>query len=339
MKFQENQFDEMDKLLFQYYQENKETPIDINEIFREASYKKKSSNTIQKVAMILIVFVIISSGAVFSRDISNWIYRIFNPSTTSRGVIEMAQNGYLYNVQMEYMKSNESELKIEYIMMDDFNLDIVFHLRTQQSLENICDVELPDLLITDENKNLIYCFNEAIYEKYCRENKIPLKEYILEDNATNKGYAIEMIEKNEKDITFICKMYSADYPESRKLCIQLNTLKFLTSCIPTDASEPITVTGKWNFELEIPAEMYNREVTRYTENKQERVEIPIIVREAIATNSEMCIAFTIEDTAEARKTFEEIQAKRYIDTILLHNEKGQSYEPMTLREGRIIYCI
>ena len=82
---QENNIDELDKMLFGYFDSNKDVPNYINETIHNTLQKEKkqrnSFNIMKKVAMIIISFGIISTSIVFADDIINFITSIFTNST------------------------------------------------------------------------------------------------------------------------------------------------------------------------------------------------------------------------------------------------------------------
>ena len=97
---QENNIDELDKMLFNYFDNNKDVPNYINETIHNTLQKEKkqrnSFNIMKKVAMIIISFGIISTSFVFADDIIDFITSIFTNSTEA--IDSAVENGYVQNV-------------------------------------------------------------------------------------------------------------------------------------------------------------------------------------------------------------------------------------------------
>lgn len=305
---------------------------------------KEYALKIIKTIMTLIASLIVTASVVFAKDISNWIYNIFNPDTTSKGIIKMAQTGYLQEVGMEYLESNGNSIKIENIIMDDYNLSIVFNVKTKDKIESTYNIEIPDLIISDENKNLIFCDygNIAGYEKYCEENGIQYSKMNMNNNKTDGGYSAEIIEKTENNIKFLYKMYSSNYPKSKQLKIKLGTINL--NAMP-DGKEKNSdkIVGKWDIQIYLSKQFYEREVITYTIKDNSGKKNKIVLQSALASNTEMQIDITIKGVLkpikQTEKDIEErmdfiIEEGDIIKDATLENEYGEKFGITTAeREG------
>lgn len=323
-------------------------PIDFEQAILTAFENKKRikthSNIIVKIITAIIATITMATSIVFAKDISNLISNIFNPETTSRGIIKMVEEGYLQNVDMEYVECNENLVKIENIIMDDYNLDIVFNVKTKEKMETISQISIPDLIILDENKNLIFCDYENVsgYEKYCKENNMEYSNMNMHNNITDEGYNIEVIEKTEDNIKFLYKMYSNNYPKSKELRIKFKTI----SMYKTINDDYIVLNGNWNMLIDLSEEFYNRKVKTYTVKDKSDEENNAILKNVKATNTEMQIDLMIKQVWEAVKeneegvdkrledAFEKFDGYEVIDDATLENENGEKINPiLSSKEG------
>lgn len=316
--------------------------------FNTKKQYKANLYTLIKLASAICVCMIIITGVVFAKDISNWIYSIFNPISTGKGVINMAESGYLYNTQMEYIENNGNSIKIDYVMMDDFNLNIVFDLKLKESIDNVYAIEIPDLIILDDNKNIIFCaYNNDVYKKYCKEEGIEYNEDWKNKNFTNEGYQIEIIEKNEDSIKFIFKMYSSEYPRSKELFIKFGNI----TIIPTidniiNNDKNYEILGRWNINIELPAAFYNREIIVYNVDNDIYKNKGITIEEIVASYTEMHLHFKVNCVMEPiNATKEEVENRiitimdndkidKIVQNPIIENEEGQIFKISTAsKEG------
>lgn len=294
-----------------------------------------------KTIVTLFTGVIITLSAVFAKDIYNWVYRLFNPETTSKGIIDMVEDGYIYNTEMDYIESNGVYAKIEHITMDDYNLDIIFNIKSKNNIEHLTSIAIPDLIITDENNNILFCNNIKKYEKFCQDNNLEYSNKNMDNNFTNEGYSIELIEKDDKNIKFIYRMFSSQYPNSKMLNVNFETINCLVNNEISDE-----LKGNWDIKIELPENLYNRHSIVYT---QQTGENEIKVESAKASNAEMRVIFEMKNMTkkidvegksieERMKTMDElldeIISEESIDEITLENEEGKVYYiSQTSREG------
>ena len=265
------------------------------------------SNIIIKFISLISAFIAITAGVVFAKDISKWINNIFNPETTSKGVIQMAEDGYIQNTDMDFIGDNGISIKIDNILMDDCNLYIVFEVKTEGNIESIYNIEISDLIISDENNNLIYCNYDRsdLYEDFCKKHNIEFSNKNMNNNYTNGGYQSEVIERTDNSVKFLYKMYSTNYPKSKKLIFNFENINIISnheSIISNKVSQ--NLKGKWNIEVELPEEFYNRKNLIYSVKDNSDKNNNVILKEAIGTYTEMHIELTIKKFRKGYKPTE-----------------------------------
>lgn len=161
-----NPKDEIDKLLYDYFKtHNEDVPIETSKAIDEALYKKKhkkhSSFKLSKIAAILILCFTMTTGLIFAKDIINFFNEIFNLKSTNidnSGIVDaIANKNYIQNVDMDYIPIDDNySIKVDYLMLDDLNLYLVFNLHSNKKIDENYRISIPDLVLTDQDGNVIY---------------------------------------------------------------------------------------------------------------------------------------------------------------------------------------
>ncbi len=304
------------------------------------------SNIIIKFISLISAFIAITAGVVFAKDISKWINNIFKPETTSKGIIQMAEDGYIQNTDMNFIEDNGISIKIDSILMDDYNLDIVFEVKTKENIEPIYNIEISDLIISDENNNIIYCSYDRVdlYEDFCKKHNIEFSNKNMHNNYTNEGYQTEVIERTDNSVKFLYKLYSTGYPKSKKLIFDFKNINIISNVENiTNNRVSQNLKGKWNIEVDLPEAFYNRKNLIYSVKDKSDKKRNVILKEATGTYTEMHIELTIKKFRKGYKPTEEgldnllkeISENTENDIIAtLENQNGKIFEIVTLnKEG------
>lgn len=165
MKHQKDNIDEIDQLLYNYF-ENKEVPKETTERIKNTINNLKPTRRLiflKAVATICTVFLL-TTGVVFAKDIVKFISEIFNLSSinlNNDSVVDAIENKeYIQNVEMNYITINDDyKIKVDYLMIDDINLYMVFNLYSKNNIPANYKMSILDLTITDENNNCLYDSN------------------------------------------------------------------------------------------------------------------------------------------------------------------------------------
>ena len=82
MKYQDNDFDEIDEMLFKYFKENKEVPQKTQNIIKNMNYNGKRNNFgIRKIAITILAITTLTTGGVFAQNIVSFFKNIFSLSS------------------------------------------------------------------------------------------------------------------------------------------------------------------------------------------------------------------------------------------------------------------
>ena len=292
---QENNIDELDKMLFDYFDSNKNVPNYINETIHNTLQKEKkqrnSFNIMKKVAMIIISFGIISTSIVFADDIINFITSMFINSTEA--IDSAVENGYVQNVNMDYIYDNDIGVKVDALLLDDTNLDISFAYN-YQGKEQIDSLQLYEYTIKDEYDNILYEFNNELKTDFV----YPI--YVSRYNET------VLIENNIYKDSIIYT--STSFPNTRILKLDIKSFK----CISNGTYN--TVNGNWNIVVNLNEKFIEEESDVYTFSYNE--------------NIQSCSSELTDTSLKINLKFNDLPDKRIIrekDSIILKDLSGKEY--------------
>jgi len=246
-------------------------------------------------------------------------------SNTSIGFVtesleQSVENGYIQNVDMDYTYSNGVGVKIDYIIMSDYNLNILFNFDfTNNSKILDSRLTMDDLIIYDEDYNILFCYNPKIYKEFCKLYNL---EYFKErPNQSTEGYGIEPLEIYTDIYKPLYKLQSIKgFPNSKKLFISFYSL--------SDFKEKVVLKGIWNMELDLSEKFYNRTNINYEASNYSTEDRKINLVSAIVSDTIMRVNLDMNknDYHEAEK----------IDMYIL-DENNKRYDINTIEEYLYFY--
>lgn len=209
-----------------------------------------------------------------------YLHGIYNKYFTGKGVEKAINEGYIENTEMEEQKSdstiqneetgeiiedNETSVKVSELIMDDFTMSMSFEVTLSDKIKNIITAEevmemnFSYIIIYDENRNILNTVNEDNLKKFSNENNITPNQLI------NSGVNIFTSEKNGNKVKVVYNFYTGGksiYPKNKELYIDINKIK-VSKNETVLGDEEITIKGNWNFKVEVPEKMYNRQSVTY----------------------------------------------------------------------------
>lgn len=248
-----NQYDNLDKMLFDYYsKKTNDIPLSTQNAIKNAfqSKSKKSNTTIylKKVVLFFISIGIITVTTVYAQDIVNFITNIF--TNTTPGIEKAIENGYLQNVDMDFIRYNNIGVKVDYMIMDEKNLDISFICKYYGLANTFDSIALDNISIIDENNNVLFCFSE---NSLANDTNI---------NLINTTATFNNRDSSTDDMTtrFSLLINSDKFPNSKILTINVSrvTLKCNNSFTHID--------GNWNFSINLDDKFIARNSFEYSYN-------------------------------------------------------------------------
>lgn len=252
-----DEIDDFDKMLFEYYdKQNNDIPLSTQETIENAlkSKHKEKSNTItmlKRVAVFILSLGIITATTVYAKDIVNFITSLFTNSNP--GIDKAVDNGYVQNVEMDFIKYNDVGVKVDYVLMDDKNLDISFIYKYFGKESGLKSLKYVDLTIKDEQDNII-CF---IAEDSIGNNDIvgtsiySSKEQSFIDNTTIRDSLL---------------VGSEGFPNSRTLYIEIRKIALILN------EEIKYIKGNWNFSINLEDKIVTRNSYEYSYSNNSYVE-------------------------------------------------------------------
>lgn len=223
-------------------------------IMKEKKCIFKLNFNYKKVAVLTFCICFIITGAIYSKTlIENFTHKeVIYPQSISNAI----NNGYIEDLNMEYIYSDEIGLKINSLLLSDdvLNFELDFKLTKNISLQS--NKFAYGYIIYNEN-NEIYYFenftgNNSINE-FIKENNLIQNNYINYENITFKTFTDSNIVTNH--------LYCAQkpLPQSKKLYIKVIGIGFLSS----EGKYNSLSNSNWTIELSIPDKFYSSEGIEY----------------------------------------------------------------------------
>lgn len=217
--------------------------------------KKESINMVSnkrsffKTAAIACCALFVTSGVAMATDLGEHLKNIFWPNS-SEGVITAVQHGYVSNIKTDYQDSDGIAVKIDTVLMDDFNFIIDFNIKLDEKydINKFKSLYLKDLKVVDEMGKIVFVTHES--EEW--------KNYL-----GGHSYSINVKNENELIATFIASGNPEAFPKINKLFITFSQIK----CYSNIDMDNKIYNGNWNFEIDLPKEFANRETIDYNVKK------------------------------------------------------------------------
>ena len=266
------------------------------------------------------VMVVSLSGMVFAKEIST---RIYNKFLTGSGMETAINEGYIEETNMEEQNSNtvtsnqetgqviedsDTSIKVDEFVMDDFNLSLTFDVALSDKVKDIIsnqevgEIYFDDLIVYDENGIVLFGFGNEELELFKQKNNIEIKDVI------GSGVNSFPSEKTEKSVKIIYNIYTgseAPYPKSKELHFDINKIRLSKNIEVPRGDEEITIKGDWNFKVDVPKKMWDRQNVIYRQKNTTNPEFNIISATLYDTGMEVKMKFK----AEKQKAWHEIEAE------------------------------
>lgn len=261
-----NNYDEIDDLLFTYFKSIEDTTPEmihtaIKFNMNNKIKKAKSILLIKRIIISIISFFTITGGVVFASEIKEFVYnlKVSIFGTYDYGISTALKNDYDEEIEMDYVSSNNTNLKINQILLDEYNLGIVCDIKLTENLSNLIDIEFKNILIVDENSNILYAKYENMEElnKYCNEKNLDIGEF--ESGFSDGSYTGRIIHMQDNNIIFSFYTSSKGFPNSEKLYIKFDTI-YLTKRNEDDK----IIDGIWEMNIDLENMSKKRKEIEYS---------------------------------------------------------------------------
>lgn len=198
---------------------------------------------------IFILCMFIATG-VIAVSIVSYIKGLFNLSDVginNDGILMAIENlDWYQEVDMDYQDLGDGyKIKMDYLLMDEMNLYMIFDLESEKDLSKYTDVSLTDLRIVDESNNVICDKNDILAEQYAQR------------------FGSKLIEHNSHNMKLLVYMYTAQFPLSKSLNISLSKIRFYEN---NKLDIKGTIDSNTNFIVYLSDKFVNRNIMEYTSN-------------------------------------------------------------------------
>lgn len=228
---------------------------------------KKTRKNLLNVIAVACCTLFLATGIVFAKDIGIFIKGVFGWSA-SEGINTAVDNGYVANVNTDYQSAEGIEISVDSFLMDDNNFAMNFDIKLSEKYDTkdmMFGMSLYDLKIVDENGEKVF----ATHELETEEMSIYKTEQEAKENydAYTGGYSggADIIDEHQLMYSLTATQSAKSFPKSKKLYVTFTKIH-----VTKDKNEqPLDLwyKGDWNFELDVPEEMYNRELMIYKVKK------------------------------------------------------------------------
>lgn len=232
--------------------------------FEEKEKFSMPNNKILKTVASLVLVLGITCGAVYAGYKITSYFKI--KGIDDAGIQTALENNYVQNIEMNYIEKEQVKFKVDYLMMDDINFDLVFNFVTQDEVDNYEEIAVTNLQITDENNNQIYIDSE--------------EQDIWTKNISLSSSMWTTVEKQDHTLRQVLHLCSNNFPKSKKIYVSFDSVILYN----VNKGNPITITYEDNYKLEfdVSEQLVNRKSIEYAANNSK-------VEKAILTNSGFAI--------------------------------------------------
>lgn len=243
--------------------EKVQTKIAMSNFEEKEKFSMPNNKILKTVASLVLVFGI-TCGAVYAGCKITGYFKI--KGIDDSGIQTALENNYVQNIEMNYIEKEQVKFKVDYLMMDDINFDLVFNFVTQDEVDNYEEIAVTNLQITDENNNQIYIDSE--------------EQDIWTKNISLSSAMWTTVEKQGHTLRQVLHLCSNNFPKSKKIYVSFDSVILYN----VNKGNPITITYEDNYKLEfdVSEQLVNRKSIEYAANNSK-------VEKAILTNSGFAI--------------------------------------------------
>jgi hypothetical protein len=303
--------------------------------YRLEKSKKEKLDKILKVISTIFLIVLSIVGIIFAKDISTRVYKEFG--TIGSGMEHAMQKGYVEYPQMEFNTSNsaiinaktgesikdvETSIKVDELLIDDFNVSITFNVNLSDEAlkivkaEDIWNMNFTDMAIVDENGYIFYSANPLSNaennDKYIKSN---LNTVLTEKEGNTLKVVYNLYTKADKDT----------FPKSKELNIKFSKINISKdSQADTLSGEgEITLSGDWEIKVDISEKMYNRNKITYIQKSTTNDDFN--VTKAVLYDTGMEIEVEV-DGVDEDKNYTDMWDRIFDIEVSLENENEEIFE-------------
>lgn len=207
---------------------------------------------------IIVICLLCTSGIAYATY--NYVKNNFN---RRKGIETAINNGYIMNVDGEPVTSNDVSLKINQILLDDYNLDISFNLefKNMEIPDDVQAVEFENILIADDNNNILYHLGSRdIFDKFVRSNNLNVEYRKYSDNYINSNSSNKSncTNSNNYNLVYNISVNNKAFPKSNSLHI------YIENVVLRMKNNNSVINTNWNLTSSLSSSFQNRDIVNYT---------------------------------------------------------------------------
>ena len=197
------------------------------------------------------------------------------------GIQTALQNNYVQNIDMDYIGEENVKFKVDYLMMDDINFDLVFNFVTEDSVDNYEGIAVSNLKITDENNNQIYIDSED--------------QDIWTKNIALMAERWSVIEKQGNTLRQVMHLTSNNFPKSNKIYVSFDKVVLYN----VNQGNPITIEydGDYKLDFDVSKQLTERKSIEYEAKNSKMIE------DVKLTNSGLVMTLDLENYISDKADF------------------------------------
>lgn len=239
------------------------------------------------------------TGIAFGKDIGELFQGLLSHN---KGIISAIENNFVEANPSKYIESSNVKAYIDSVLMDDYKLciSLSFELPAEYAKENIHRIEIPNIIIYDENNNILYQMAmKDIDYSFFNNPEINISNFSYE-TTSDIGWAT----KNGNTYSFSYIIGSDAFPKSKTINVKFDEINLVDKNLldyESDLSyiEQIqkatlfTISGKWELQYNLSEKTYNRE--NYTYKIKNYADYPFnFPKELIVSNTESRLEFSYD---------------------------------------------
>lgn len=233
-----------------YIKDKSKIEQNVTNMLKNVNFKNEKSKvkSIGKKLKLATLPILLSSAVVFAVGINT--FNLSSVGIKEESIDVAIKNNYIQELNIT-QSSNDLNITIDKFIVDDINMDIGLEISSNKyDLENVKNIYIRDLKITDENNNQIFTESEK------QTNNI----------ALTYGYT-KLEKQNKNTISNTIFLKSNDFPKSKKMNISFSEIEIHYK------NKDTIVNGLWNYNFDTSKEMQERNNIEYS-----------VVNENIKTN-------------------------------------------------------
>lgn len=259
------------------------------------------------------------TGIAFGKDIGELFQGLLSHN---KGVISAIENNFVETNPSKYIESSNVKAYIDSVLMDDYKLciSLSFELPAEYAKENIHRIEIPNIIIYDENNNILYQMARKEIDYSFFNNPEISENNFSYQTSSSIGWA----EKDGNIYSFSYIIDSNGFPKSKTINIRFDEINLvdkdlldyeleLSDMEIINRATLYQISGKWDLKYDLSEKTYNRE--NYIYRVKNYADYPFnFPEEIIVSNTETRFEFTYDLNDILQGEDVSIDGKAYIKT-------------------------